>query len=131
MTPNNKNISIDRSQGTQIKSKVNMAQQMFSVKEVCEQTGLTRKQLFDYKKIVTPSDFNKSGYKLYDLEAIEKLKIISKLRDIDMSLKMIQKVIDGSVPKEVAVREQVDVLNKRKQEIGRMLDLAMEMLCNN
>ena len=55
--------SIDRSQGTQLMSEGSAYKKLFSVKEVCEMTGLNRKKLFDYQDMVPPSDYDKSGYR--------------------------------------------------------------------
>ncbi len=131
MTTNNKNIGIDRSSGTQLKSEGSIAQILFTVKEVCEKTGLTRKQLFDYKEIVKPVKYDKSGYKLYDLEGIKQLNLIAELRGIDAPLADIRLVIEGLKTKEEIVENQIMELNNRKSLIDHMIVLAQEMLTHD
>ena len=131
MTTNNKNIGIDRSSGTQLKSEGSIAHTLFTVKEVCEKTGLTRKQLFDYKEIVNPVKYDKSGYKLYDLEGIKQLNLIAALRGIDVPLADIRLVIEGLKTKEEIVENQIMELNNRKSLIDHMIVLAQEMLTHD
>ena len=131
MAQNNYKTGIDCSLGTHLKSEGSTAQDLYSVKEVCNQTGLSRKQLFDYQEIVRPIGHSKSGYKLYDLKGIRQLKMIAELRDIDVSLAEIRLVVDGSKTKEEIIKNQINVLNERKRFIDSMLILAEKMLAQD
>ena len=125
---NKENIKvIDRSNGTHLKSEGNLEQRLFPVKEVCEITGLTRKQLFDYKGIGGPSSHDKSGYKLYDGRALNRLMTIAELRRIGMSLNLITQVLYGKKEKTEAIKEQIGILEKQLEAIGEQITLAMQM----
>jgi len=127
MNKENKQIKLDRSLGTQLPSKEN-AVNLHSVKEVCDITGLTRKQLFDYQKLVQPTSHDKSGYKLYDNDALQKLAFIAELRSIETPLSEIRKVLAGESGKMSVIYSQIKVLEERKKQVNDMIAKAQKML---
>lgn len=129
---NNKKIktSIDRSQGTQLPSKENDVN-LHSVKEVCKRTGLTRKQLFDYQKMVQPVTHDNSGYKLYDEKSINRLLIIAELRSINVPLADIKYVLEGKSNKMSVIMNQITALEEQKKQVDEMLIKARRMLNMN
>lgn len=118
---------LDRSQGTQLESKEN-GNTLYTVKDVCQITGLTRKQLFDYQKMVPPVSHDKSGYKLYDDDSIVRLVTIAELRSIDMPLIKIGKVIEGKCDREIAIKNQINALEERKKAVEEMLVYARRLI---
>ena len=120
--------SIDRSQGTQLMSEGSAYKKLFSVKEVCEMTGLNRKKLFDYQDMVPPSDYDKSGYKLYDFKAISDLTVIAELRRTGARLARIREAINGTISKEELLAEQIVVLKEQKESIENMIRKAERLL---
>lgn len=125
MNKENKQIKLDRSQGTQWPSKEN-AVNLYSVKEVCDITGLTRKQLFDYQKLIQPTSHDKSGYKLYDNDAVQKLALIAELRNIETPLSEIRKLLAGETGKMSVIYSQIKVLEERKKQVNDMIAKAQE-----
>ena len=75
--------------------------------------------------------YDKSGYKLYDLEGIKQLNLIAELRGIDVPLADIRLVIEGLKTKEEIVENQIMELNNRRSLIDHMIVLAQEMLTND
>ncbi len=130
MNKENKQIKLDRSQGTQLPSKEN-AVNLHSVKEVCKRTGLSRKQLFDYQMMVQPVTHDKSGYKLYDENAINRLLIIAEMRSINVPLAKIKNVLEGKSNKMSVIMNQITVLEDQKNQIDEMLIKAKGMLNTN
>lgn len=130
MNNENKQIKLDRSLRTQLPSKEN-AVNLHSVKEVCKRTGLSRKQLFDYQKMVQPVTYDKSGYKLYDENAINRLLIIAELRSIDVPLAEIKNVLEGKINKMSVIMNQITVLEDQKKRVDEMLINARRMLNTN
>lgn len=124
---NNSELMLDCSQRTQVQSEEN-AYKLYKVKEVCNLTGLSRKQLFDYQDIVKPTSYDKSGYKLYDSTALQDLVTIAELRGIDTSLKQIRKLIKGQSTKENIVKEQIKNLEKQRNTIEKMILKAKGMI---
>lgn len=103
--------------------------ELFSVKEVCKRTGLSRKQLFDYQSIVGPTDYDKSGYKLYDSEAIEKLKDVALYRSIDLPLKVIDKIINKpGFERNQAIRKHISYLINERENVDEKIKIAKSIL---
>ena len=101
----------------------------YKVKEVCEMTGLTRKQLYDYQNIVNPSSFEKSGYKLYDEPAVERLILVANYRKILMPLKTIKDILNEKEYDVIgAITMQIEALAVRKEELGIMIELAESLI---
>lgn len=70
---------------------------LYSVKEVCERYGITRKTLFYYDRsgLLKPTD--RQGiqqFKYYDDKALSRLESILEYRGAGMSIDDIRKVID-------------------------------------
>ena len=102
---------------------------LYKVKEVCEMTGLTRKQLYDYQNIVNPSSFEKSGYKLYDEPAVERLILVANYRKILMPLKTIKDILNEKEYDVIgAITMQIEALAVRKEELGKMMELAESLI---
>ena len=101
---------------------------LYRVKEVCETTGLTRKQLFDYQKIVKPTSYEKAGYKLYDEDALRNLVMVSKLRSIDVPLADIKAFLEGRRSKEEVIMSQIKALEERQEKVDEMIEKARNML---
>jgi DNA-binding transcriptional MerR regulator len=102
---------------------------LYRVKEVCEKTGLTRKQLFDYKEMVPPTEYDRSGYKLYDAETVEKLKKVAFYRSIDIPVKTIDYLIsDPDADVEMELKRQIEVLNAEVEKLLRKIEIAEKRL---
>ena len=70
---------------------------MKTVKEVSELTGISIRALRYYDKIglLVPTDRIEAGYRLYDNEALEKLRAILFLKELDMPLDTIKEVVNA------------------------------------
>ena len=70
-----------------------------SLREVCTETGVTRRAVQGYEKagLVSAAGKNKYGYLLYDEAGIARIKTIKFFQKIGFSIKEIQQTID--VPK--------------------------------
>jgi DNA-binding transcriptional MerR regulator len=102
---------------------------LYRVKEVCEKTGLTRKQLFDYKEIVRPTEYDQSGYKLYDSESVEKLKKVAFYRSIDIPLKTIDYLInDPDADVEAELKRQIEMLSVEAEKLMKKIEIAQKFL---
>jgi DNA-binding transcriptional MerR regulator len=92
-------------------------------------TGLTRKQLFDYKAIVRPTEYDQSGYKLYDVEAVEKLEKVAFYRSIDIPVKTIDYLInDPDADVEMELKRQIEKLKAEIEKLEKKIEIAEEKL---
>lgn len=102
---------------------------LYKVREVCKMTGLTRKQLHDYQNTVNPSAFEKSGYKLYDEIAVERLMLVANYRKILMPLKIIKDILNEKEYDVIgAITMQIEALVVKKEELGIMIELAESLI---
>lgn len=70
---------------------------MKTVKEVSELTGISIRALRYYDEIglLVPTDRTDSGYRLYDDHALEKLKAILFLKELDIPLETIKEAVNS------------------------------------
>lgn len=70
---------------------------MKTVKEISELTGISIRALRYYDEIglLVPTDRTYAGYRLYDDEALEKLKAILFLKELDIPLDTIKEVVNA------------------------------------
>ena len=102
-----------------------------TIKEVEEQTGLTRSNIrfYEKEKLIEPSRNDKNGYRDYSEKDIEIIKKIAYLRTLEISIEDIRCIISEKVSlmeiieKQTAtIQEQIEGLNKAKIMCERMLE---------
>lgn len=78
-----------------------------TLKEVCEQVGVTRRAVQGYEEagLVETTGRNKYGHLLYDESAIEKIKEIKMYQDFGFSIKEIQVLQEVSKEKYLGMLE--------------------------
>lgn len=103
---------------------------MYTVKEVNRLTGVSVRALHHYDKtgLLKPSRLTGSGYRLYDDTALQRLHSILMFREVGFSLSEIKKILDASdFDSDVALGQQIKLLELQMEHIGKMLSLAREM----
>ena len=70
--------------------------ELYSIGELARRTGLTVKAIRFYsdRGLVPPTDRTAAGYRLYDVTAVAQLDLIRTLRELDLDLATIRKVLD-------------------------------------
>lgn len=90
------------------------------INEVCNATGLTKKAINYYqkKKIIDPK-IDESGYRQFNEFEIERLKQVSILRSLGLSVLEIKRVLDSKFSKEElrksVIRKQLENELSEKQ----------------
>lgn len=105
-------------------------EKLYSVKEVCDRYGITRKTLFYYDRSGLLKPTMRQGsqqFKYYDDDALSRLETILKYRNAGLSIEEIRAVIDLKNKKEILnillnVRKRLNNEAKKKQEEIRKLD---------
>lgn len=94
--------------------------QIFSVGEICERTGITRKTLFYYDRIglLCPSErTERQNFKLYDSEKLIRLEEIVSYRRAGLSIREIRELLDDGQAKRLEILEQaMERLLKEKDD---------------
>lgn len=101
-----------------------------TIKEVEEQTGLTRSNIrfYEKEKLIEPSRNDKNGYRDYSEKDVENIKKIAFLRTLEISIEDIRNVLSGKVPlaeiiekQTTTIQTQIEGLNQAKTMCERML----------
>lgn len=102
-----------------------------TIKEVEEQTGLTRSNIrfYEKEKLIEPSRNNKNGYRDYSERDIEIIKKIAYLRTLEISIEDIRSIISDKVSlieiiekQTQTIQAQIEGLNIAKIMCERMLE---------
>lgn len=105
--------------------------ELYSVGQICELTGITRKTLFYYDRngLLTPTA--RSGpqqFKFYDDEKLSRLKQIITYREAGLSIAEIREILDDQQADKLlvfkkAMKRLLHERNKADQEIRKLKEL--------
>ena len=104
-----------------------------TIKEVEEQTGLTRSNIRFYEKerLIEPTRNDKNGYRDYSESDVENIKKIAYLRSLEISIEDIRNIMSDKVSlteiieKQIAtIQTQIEGLNKARTICERMLEVG-------
>lgn len=101
-------------------------ERLYSVKEIRESTGLTRKQLFEYEKSIVPAkkDYSNS-YKYYDKEGMKKLRMAALYRQLGATPKIINSIFSSTKYDESKVLNNlIAEAQQKKNEAERIIKFA-------
>lgn len=102
-----------------------------TLREVNAMTGVSRRAIQGYEKagLVAAVKKNPRGYLLYDLRAIDRIRLIKLFQMMGFSVKQIAEFIDE--PKEVVkdvLEKKIAGLHKRKEEIDQIINAAYHLI---
>lgn len=100
---------------------------MKTVHEVSRLAGVSIRTLQYYDRIglLPPAEYSRSGYRLYDDAALEKLQQILLFRELKFSLKDIKAILESpDFDREKALEQQIALLLLRKEHLENLIDLA-------
>ena len=87
-------------------------------------------QYYDQRGILTPSEVTEGGRRIYHESDLERLQVICFLRDLDFSIKQIQKLLQEENREQVLellLTDQIESLEKSSEEIEVKLKLARHL----
>ena len=101
-----------------------------TIKEVEEQTGLSRSNVrfYEKEKLITPVRNESNGYRDYSASDIENIKKIAYLRTLGISIEDIRNVIEEKAPLREVLQKQNDMLNGQIADLNRAKILCEKML---
>ena len=103
---------------------------MMTVNEVSRLTGVSIRTLHYYDQIglLPAAGHTGSGYRLYDDAALERLQQILLFRELEFSLKDIQRILENSAfDREMALEQQITLLTLKKQHLEALIALAEKL----
>lgn len=135
-------LLIDRSLWNEIKVRKDTGdsymekKELYTVKEVCEKYGITRKTLFYYDKIGLLSPGKRLGtqlHKVYDSKEVQKLEMILRFRNAGLTIheikemtKLTMKIIDYKGIMEKARQRLLKEKSRKEKELRNLEALIAE-----
>lgn len=101
----------------------------FTVKDIIQITGITKRALHYYDKtdLLKPSKVEDNGYRYYDQEALANLQMILLFKEMNFSLKDIAAMMQLSKEEQKDIlREHRSTLVQRKQKLETIIDQLNE-----
>ncbi|MBD5500766.1 MAG: MerR family transcriptional regulator [Lachnospiraceae bacterium] len=101
-----------------------------TIKEVEEQTGLTRSNIrfYEKEKLIEPSRNDKNGYRDYSERDIENIKKIAYLRTLEISIEDIRSIISGKVSLIEIIEKQTETLQVQIEGLNNAKTMCERML---
>ena len=103
---------------------------MKTVKEVSEITGVSIRTLRYYDEIglLKPTQLTDSGYRLYDLKALEKLQQIMFFRELEIPLAEIKEIMGKpDFDKEQVLSVQKSLLENKRNRLNGIIELIKDV----
>jgi DNA-binding transcriptional MerR regulator len=96
---------------------------MFTVKEIAEMSHITVKTLHHYHKIglLLPAKITDAGYRLYEMNELERLQQILFYRELDFSLLEIKQLLDHESNRQKVLENQKQLLLTRRNRLDQLL----------
>ena len=110
-----------------------MRKDLMTLKEVCKETGVTRKivQTYENYGLVKATTKNKYGYLLYDDAAVKKIKKIRLYQRFGYRLSEIAKLEYMTVDEQVMIlKEKINNMYDNQSETAELIEMAEQLLEN-
>lgn len=108
-----------------------MRNDLMTLKEVCKETGVTRKivQTYENYGLVKATTKNKYGYLLYDDAAAKKIKKIRLYQRFGYRLSEIAKLEYMTVDEQVMIlKEKINNMYDNQSETAELIEMAEQLL---
>ena len=103
---------------------------MMTVHEVSRLTGVSIRALHYYDEIglLSPAVTTEAGYRLYDTADLRRLQQIMLLRELEVSLKEIRRIIDSpSFDRNAALEQQIRLLKLKREHLEQLISFAQNL----
>ncbi|MDE6972061.1 MAG: MerR family transcriptional regulator [Lachnospiraceae bacterium] len=104
---------------------------MKTVKDMSEITGVSIRTLRYYDEIglLKPTKLTKSGYRLYDNKALEKLQEIMFFKELEIPLMNIKKIMeDPNYDREQVLSDQKSLLEQKRNRLNGIIELITDVM---
>ena len=101
-----------------------------TIKEVEEQTGLTRSNIrfYEKEKLIEPARNNKNGYRDYSESDVENIKKIAYLRTLEISIEDIRNIMSGQVSLTEIIEKQAAIIQTQIEGLNKAITMCERML---
>ena len=100
---------------------------MMTVNEVSKLTGVSIRTLQYYDKIglLHPAEYTEAGARMYDDAALDTLQQILLVRELEVPLRDIKKIVESpDFDRSKALEQQIELLTLKKEHFENLIDLA-------
>lgn len=104
---------------------------MFTIKEVCEKSKLSRSTILYYHSIglLDPVKRSESNYRLYAEDSIQKLERICTYRDAGVPLNEISKILSfGENTEREILEKTLEMLNLQSKKVRQKQEIIIKLL---
>jgi len=101
-----------------------------TISRLARQFSLSRSTLLYYDRIglLRANQHSRAGYRLYDAQAVERLRRIVELRSACMTLATVKQVLETSTPLADALEQQVALLNRQLAQLRAQQRVVLTLL---
>ena len=101
-----------------------------TISRLARQFHLSRSTLLYYDRIglLRANQHSRAGYRLYDVNAVERLRRIVELRSAGMTLATVKQVLETSTPLADALEQQVALLNRQLMQLRAQQRVVLTLL---
>jgi DNA-binding transcriptional MerR regulator len=101
-----------------------------TISKLGRQFGLARSTLLYYDRIglLRADQHSRAGYRLYDAQAVDRLKRIVELRSAGLPLATVKRILETSTPLGDALEQQVAVLNRQLAQLRAQQRVVLSLL---
>ncbi len=97
----------------------------YTAGELAKKLGVSARtvRFYDEKKLLHPSDYSESGYRLYDDDSVVRLQKILMLKYMDFTLEQISDMMkDDNSDMQKSLKQQEELLLDKREHITRLID---------
>jgi len=100
------------------------------INEVCHVVGLTKKSIRFYEEngLLNPKRNSENYYRVYTTEDIEKLKKIKFLRELNVSIREIKMLEDGSLNLESVMNERMQKISEEEAKFLKVKKMCKDII---
>lgn len=100
-----------------------------NIKEVTKLTGLSSKTLRHWESVdLLQPTRDKNGYRNYNRMEITRIFYIMSLRQLDLSLTMIKKILAAQMDEKTALTNHLSLLTKKKNQLSTLINILSNKL---
>ena len=100
---------------------------MISISEMSRLSGVSKRtlQYYDRMGLLRPAAYTQAGYRLYDLDQVERLQQILLYRELEFPLREIRRILDSSdYDRNRALEQQIELLTLKKEHLENLILFA-------
>lgn len=99
----------------------------YEVKDICQMTGLTRRQMYEYREVIKPIAYkNEAGYKIFGDKALNQFRQVAVYKELGFLPYQIKDILarENCLNEDEILLNQIDLLKEKQKRISDMIYIA-------